>query len=554
MDTWELIKNKREELSELHARMDVDIGILTLPFVLKGFAEQLKDQPIPNSVSVTLNKAANFADDFIATLSTVTRQPVVEGLSGSRNHEIEDFATDLLYTIDEKQRRRGRGTSAIWLADQVSKRGPIGYKLSFDKGGNLIPKPIDMRWATWQEKGEGYKWIAYQMLRDADSIRGEYSDVKGANISLIPDGRELEVEDWWDDGRNELWAGGVKFCELENPYGFLPFCLEFPLTGTFIEDRGYLKYRWESIFALNRDLYPEWNRLASILQTMGVAILYPAVAETSPDGTVTDPYPYPGSVNPFRTGEEMKVLWTPEITNAFMTALQNLDRALQQGGIPDVSFGETNPDVTGIRYTQIWTSRLRRMNPRIECMSHMYSGLVKLAIKEILALIIKPKLGKSNKDYSDLPDPDTLNISFRLMPDDKVMEIVRLMQGKGMQGFMSLRDIYKDIIHHEDPDGAINRLYLEQAILADPITRYRELSRRARVEAKDDNKSPDEKKDLIENAKYFARMMVQAMKMQSMESQGQPVEQPKGQAAAMQAARGMLNSGNGQKQLPQRVI
>ncbi len=552
-DTLTLIKDKRTELSELHKRMDSTIGILTLPYVLKGFAEQLKEQPIPNSVSVTLNKASNYADYFVSTLASMTRQPVVEGKAPTINHDVEEFATDLLYTMGEKQRLRQRGTPEIWLADQVSKRGPIGYKLLFDKEGNLKPKPVDMRWACWQEKGEGYDWISYQMTRDAESVRREYEGVKGANIKLIPDGKDLDINEWWNNERWELWAGDKKFLEQENTLGFLPFCLEFPLVGTFIEDKGYLKWRYDDIFGLNRLLYPEWNRLASILQTMGVAVLYPALAEVIPDGQalVGGPYPYPGMVKPIRTGQEVKAVFTPEITKAFMTALKNISQALQEGGVSDAEFGETNPDVTGIRYTQISSVRARRMKPRIDAISQMYSGLVKLAMRELRQLKIKPKLGTNKKEYNNLPDPDELNISFRLMPDDKVMEVVRLMQGKGMDGFLSKQDIYKDILHHEDPDGALTNLYIEQAVLSDPITRYRELSRRAREKAK--KLTGEEKKDMIQNALYWADMMERAMQQQSTAQQG--VEQPKGQGQALQSVTGMMGKGgSGRKAASQEVI
>uniref|UniRef100_A0A6M3KPB7 Portal protein n=1 Tax=viral metagenome TaxID=1070528 RepID=A0A6M3KPB7_9ZZZZ len=554
MSTIEDIKKKRDELSELHSRMDTDRDIVTLlPFVLKGFAEHLKGETIPNSVSVTLNKAVVFADSFISTLSSAKRQCEVTGLSDTANHDVEQFANSLMYDIDQKQVKQGAGNTAVWFSQHISYRGLIGYQLNIerDKEDKKVaiyrPSPMDMRWATWQEGEEDYDWVSNHTRRDGIELYGKYKDKKGSKVNLInQDKKSMEVENWYSQDKHEVWADDALIFEEDNTYGFIPCVIIKPLTGIFIEDVGFLKYRYEGILGLNRLIYDEWNRLASILQTMAVAMLYPVLASETEDGApALKSYPYNGMLVPLKKGEKIYNILTPEISQAFLTALQNLDKALQQGGISDAELGDATMDRPGVWYTQQWTIRNRRMSPRMEAISQMYEEIVKLGIKEARVFNLKPKL--KGVLYDSLPDPDDIEIKYRVMVEDRVMDVVRAELGKAMQGFLPDEYILRDIMHAEDPDGIMNEMALQRAKAENPVVYYRDTSRRLRVLAKE--KYGQEKKNCIADAKMYGELMVQAMQQQAM--QGLPESSEKvgqtGQAAALQAITGMMKGGNGNK-------
>ncbi len=547
----QLIKDKKKELSDLHERMDIDRDIVTMsPYKMLGISDQFKDLEIPGTISVTMNKASVFAESYMSTLATVKRQAVVSGLSDTANHNCEEFIDDLFYTIDQEM---PFGNLALWFAQHVSLRGALGFMLELDREYNLKPTPIDMRWCTYQEAGKRYEWLSNHTVRDGDDLLHELEGKTGYNLSLIPEGsKDLEVENWWNEERSELWVKDQQVGEVENTYGEVPAVLVFPLTGLYIMDKGYSKHRSESIFWLNRELYDEWHRLASILQSMAIAIIKPPLGQEKDVGGA-DPYPPTGAVTAYGKGEVPKPVFTPDLTQAFITSYNNFNQAIQMGGISDADLGSAELDRPGIWYTQQFTIRGRRMSPRIDAISQMYSKIVQLALRELKTFKAAPKLGQRKKVYNNLPDPEEITVEFKLMTEDKVMDVVRRAEAVSMRGTLSHYDILKDILHHEDPDGVLNRIYLEQAIGENPIVRYREIARRLIVLAGD--KVGQEKEDILADAEVYADMMVDAIDNAEMvHAQGaEMVEQPKGQGQAVQAISGMIGN---QKQLaaPKGVV
>ncbi len=553
------INDKRNELADLHARMDLDRDIyMLLPYVMYGFSKQFKNEKVDDVITVTINRAAVFADAFIATLTGAIRQPHVERLSDTKNHDIEQFATDLLYTIDESMIANKKGNSAFWLSWHVSIRGIIGMGLFLrkleDGSYTFKPVPVDMRWCTWQDGEDGkYDWISCQTNMDSRALKSKYEKKKGVNANLIPDGKNLKVEDWWDEERNEVYVSEKKIYEAENTYGFLPYSLVFPICGAPIEDAGYIQNHWESILGLNRNLYPEFNRLASILQTIGASILFPPLKRTVVDPkSPTIDYPGGKSIVNLSQGETIDKIFTPEISQAFLQDIQMLSSALQQGGISDAELGDPGLDRSGIWFTQMNAIRQKRMLPRQNAISQMYCGLTKLAIRELKSTGQSTSMGVKKREYGALPDLDEFTIDYRMMIEDEVMDAVRATMSKGLEGTLSLYDRLKDILHHKDPDGAINRLMLERLIKENPIAYYRELSRRLVVEAKD--KFEQERKDILADAELCSDLMEAEI-----DRMGQPEpipgritkvsEAPKGQGQALQGLTGMLGS-QGTKQLP----
>ncbi len=556
----ELIKDKRQELKDLTDRMDVDRDIaLMSAYTLKGIAEQLKDEALPGSVSVTTNKAGVFYDSYKSTLSTMKRQCLVEGLSDEKNHKAEQFADDLLYTLDQSL----SVSLDLWFAEQICLRTGVGIKLQLDSERNFQPSLVDMRWCTYQEgRGRDYKWIADSTIRDGASIIEEYKNIKGVDLSIVPeDGKDLHFDDYWDGEKREVWVEERKLLTEENTYGCLPYVIVLPLIGTFIQDKGYIKHRYESIFWLNRNLYDEWHRLASLLQSMGIKNYKQPFAQEKEDPVVSDPYPdVAGQNQAYRKGEIPQPIEQPDLSRAFLQSWSNLNNMLEMGGQSDAEMGLSNLDRPGIWYTQVSAIRIRRIMPRINAISMMYSKIVQLAIKELKTIKGKPKLGRKKMVYAELPDLDDITIDYRLMPDDKVMRVVNEARSMQLVGSLSLYDRLKDVIQHEDPDGAIDRLRAEEAERANPIIFYYNMSKRLLDVAK--TKTGDEKKEYQTKAKYMADMMkleIRKAKLQELaltrggQAQPQKEEAQKGNSGGMLAISGMLGSGGGGKKPAEEV-
>ena len=87
-------------------------------------------------------------------------------------------------------------------------------------------------------------------------------------MSSLP--KLARVDDFWDDEKEVIYINKTKIDEKENTMGFPPFVIQKSGAGSMLMDEGYLKYTGESVFAPNRSLYPELNRLATILQTLNM--------------------------------------------------------------------------------------------------------------------------------------------------------------------------------------------------------------------------------------------------------------------------------------------
>jgi hypothetical protein len=547
-DTLKLITDRESELGGLYARMDKDRDAVRLKkYVLTGF-DLYKDKEIPRTVSVTMNEPAVFADAISSILQGAKSQTTVEGLSDKANKVVENFINDCLYTIDQQLRRRRIASLRAWLSDQVCIRGPICSRVTFKANGLPNCVPIDTRNYSFVD-GE---WGCNRTFRKRSELAKEdwYADARlpvGENI-------KVEVRDYWDTKVNEIWIDKAKVFDQENVYRVVPDILNVPRAGFYMQDEDYEQYWAESIFFLVRDLYPEWNRLMSIQQTKALEWVKPPYAHQVKDLTQAQPQDYPhkiGTNTPYAEGEEPHLLQTNDETRAFQGAEQGMSNAIHKGSanITDLA------DIGGMRNAAWITGQTEIRNkillPRTECIQSFYQDFAYLLIKEYQAhdFAESPKLGrrenKNSYSASDLGDPDTCTIEFRIMPDNTRQKLANYTVGIALRGTLSEDTIIRDIYQCDDPDGEIDKLRAEEARKSNPIIFYYDMSYSLCDVAK--NKTGDDKKRLLRKAKLAADSMVDAIKKQKMSSVDQPGTQqmqlPKANGQAMLAMPSLVGGG-----------
>jgi len=555
-DTLSLIKDKETENFEIDKRQDTDRDLVLLVWGgLKGISEQFKNVEMPGTVSVAMNKAGVYADAFISVLSSLTRQCVIEGeITETQKNLTEDFLDSLIYSINQSLIARRVGSLGLLLAQHMSIRRGVGAKLNFDEDGKPEYTPCDMRWCPFQEDGKGgFEWVANHTRQTGSFFKARFSDWEGANIDLIPDGsRVLDMYDFENGKVNEIWIDKKKIAEQGNPFGFPRYVITEPMTGYYLYDEGSSKWRAESILALNRNLYPEWNRLSSIVQTGAIDYIKPPYVHEKDNPTKPGiGYPgIPGEVTDIEKGEKIYPLLKPDLTQVFMTALTNLSQALQQGGISDAELGDVSINQTAIWITSQESIRRRRMNPRIDCISQYYTQLSSLALKEfkMLEFTGTPRFGKGGKgkEFSpdSLPDPGDITIEYRLMYDNPVLNMARRAEAVAMKGVLSDYDILKDVMMHKDPDGGMDRMRRQQAEQASPVAFWLNTAHRLIDVA--DKTIGEDKEQIYREAKVAADTMVNTMLNQGNpeQSTANPVQQ-KGNSQALLALPGIMG---GQKQ------
>jgi hypothetical protein len=541
-----LIKDKESEFNELYSRMDRDREAVHLEkYVLTGF-DQYKNKEIPRTVSVTMNEPAVFANGVISVLQGAKRQTSIEGLPDSQSKKVENFIDDCLYSADEKLRKRRIAGLWAWACNHVALRGPIGVRWTFNPDGSPNCLPLDMRYCPFEDDVNGLAWAANHTRRNARVIRAEYGSLEG----IPSDGQNIDVYDYWDRQKNVVLVSGTEVLNQPNPYGCVPFVIQFPPAGDYLLDDGYLVHWAESIFFLVRDLYPEWNRLMSIQQTKALEWVKPPYVHPVKDGE-SEPQEYPhkiGTNTAYPEGEEPHILDSQDETRAFQGAEIGISGALHKGSANIIDLADT----AGIRnaswITEQTEIRDKILTPRTQALEMFYQQLGVLIIKEYQAhQFLKPvPLGKAvnRRVYNpaELGNPESYTIEFRYMPDNARQKLANYTVGLALRGTLSEDTIIRDIYQCDDPDGEIDKLRAEEARQANPIIFYYDLSARLIDVAK--TKSGEDKKRFLRQARIMADSMVDAIKKQKMSNVDQPaapetgtgqLQDPKGNPQALMA-------------------
>jgi hypothetical protein len=434
-----------------------------------------------------------FANAIISDLMTAKWQTVVEGdkLTDRQTHIIESFLDDNYAQVDEDLAQKfGMAGLYNWLCNHVCIRSLIGARWILIIEGDkykLDCLPVDMRWCPFEYGNNGLEWAANITYRSKRAIESEYPGV------TVAGSKDIEVRDYWDSEKNEVYIDKNLVKKQKNPFGFVPFVIVMPPAGFMLRDKGYIEHEAEDLFFLNRGLYDEQNRTASIAQTRAFELIAPRYEQVKEDGTPPVPVPQIGEVQSIAPGEEHRLLQQPDITNAFQVARLDIDDAIQQGGINKAELGNPNLNRTAVWLTEQQEIRNKLIKPRLEALAMFYQQSSRMIINEYIQQSktrenTKLLIGKAGRrkqySYTDLGDPDSYNISYQFMLKSRKMEIANLAMANAARGTMPLINILKDILQVEDPDGMLREIEIEEARKADPAIALFEMALRYAQEAK----------------------------------------------------------------------
>jgi hypothetical protein len=537
MDNYQLVQDKKDELSGMYDRMDRDrLAFKLNKYTLTGF-DQFKDKEIPRTVSVTMNDARVYANAIIAVLQGAKRQTSVEGVSDTQAKLIENFIDDCMYTADQ-QLRHLRKINSLWdfICWHVAITGPIGAQITFDQNGRPQVVPFDMRWCPHEPTA----WYAPLTRRSNRSLRAEYKDIKGFDQSKIPDDNtEVEFTNFWDGKINEWYIDDKKIFEQENIYKTLPSVIEYPSAGSYDLDKGYIAYWAESIFESVRDLYPSWNQLMSVNQTIALSIVKPPYVHQANE--VSPPQPYPDQIatnTPYAKDEKPELLQRPDLPRAFQSAVAGISDALHKGSPSMIDLADTAGVRNASWITEQTEVRDRITVPRTSCLQNFMSDFYTLACKlyQTQKFIDPAPLGRKgvNKQYdpASLGDPDNYTIEAKYMPENKRQNLANYAVAKAMEGILSKDTIVREIVQSDDPDGELDKLALEEAEQSNPIIFY--YNKAARMIDVAQTHSGDEKYRILRQAKVMADSMVKAIKDSKMTQSQQGTQQLQTQRGSSQ--------------------
>jgi len=476
-----LIEDKRTELknSGLWGRMDAD---RELAEGKKFTLYDVDNKEVPNAISMTLNDPGVFATNVESNLNNATEQVIVE--SDDKNLDtayIEDLVKAAFATasrrlvsagkfplnpfIDQQMTRRGRGYAVVLF--RMSKKG---------KERTLICDitPWDSRFVFGRLGQDGFDWAAYETYRTKGSLRVEYPK---ADIPAGEDSEDIKVWNCFDKHENSIWADEQKVFYQPHHYGRVPVCGQIVPMGSMMADKESRAAQGESIFFLIRDLIPELNRLASIMQSLNQKELDHALLWLTKEGLGAKPPRHrdltkPGKVVSADIGGGVQPVNFGDLKRHAWLLHSMIETRIQRGSLSNLDLGIMgNQPWSAVSLIEIGEGRDQVFLPRLGARGLLNQQIANMIIEQIqmtgaTSVEIGTKGHKRTFDVSKLKGE--YEIFFKYFVKSPKVDAARFAMATAAEGRIPDRAILRDILQREDPEEDERWLAWEEAAMLSP--------------------------------------------------------------------------------------
>lgn len=477
-----LIKEKEVDFSKLFARMDTDKSLYYLEqFILKDE----HNRKVPGVNNLTLNDPRTFADRAIAAIAGADMQVVIEGdgLSDKATTYTEHFLADIFSLADERIAAKGLGSLYQFLSGQSCLRGHIAARcLMRVDGDEFIPDilPCDTRFLTYERDEDGLSWASYKTTRSKAQVQSKY----GIGTTK----KNAEVQDFWDKEKNIVGVGGREAKTQEHDLGCTPFIIEQVMAGAVLLDNDFVEHNGESIYAADRALYPELNRVATILHTLNMMSFKAPMQKQYKDpnaATRPDLPPYGvGAVIPVAEGELYLPMPIQDIRAATRLLYAMLDARIQRGSLPAVDYGNLTFPLSAVAISSLTESKDQIYLPRFQALALFYRALAKMVIKQYIEGGIDAEIATGGHKAKYSPDKleGDYSISFKFYNISPEQNIANYSVASAARPYVSEDTIKRDILKLEDPDGEKSKRLSEMADKVVPALALYKMAK-AKIEA-----------------------------------------------------------------------
>jgi len=458
-DYKKLVKEQKNELQELHSRMDTDAGLADLgSYTL----QDVNKKNVPRAISVTLNDAKVFAWTVESSLGRASEQVIVETDDKKLDTAyIEDAVKASLAAASDRLTNRGDWPLNPFFDQQTCRRGRAAARCLFridkeiDKEGVLIPDIVywDTRYMYYGMGNDGFAWAAYEMERSKGDIEVDYPD---ATVS----GKAATVLDIWAPDHNEVYIDDKKIKEEPNPYGYVPVCFQMVPLGSMLADKGAIKYRGESIFFLIRDLLPELNRLVSLIQSLNQKELEHALQWASEGGQTATPPKYadadsPGTVLSVDKGGGLSPVPYGYLRQQAWLLHSMIETRIQRGSLSNFEYGTFTQPMSAVALITVGEGRDQVFLPRLGTRGLLNQQLAYMLIDQLIKteqskIEIGPRGHKRVFDIRKLQGE--YSIEFTYFVTSPKIDAARFSMASAARGMIPDKAIRRDILQREDPD------------------------------------------------------------------------------------------------------
>jgi len=477
-DLKKRIDAKEPEFAGLVGRMksDEDLYFMT-PYKLSDF----DGNPLPKVVSTTLNDPGTFAHRAIAILSSADPQVVVESdiREASQEQSVEEFIPALEYETDAMMSNRVMGMSFPFFCEQACIRGWLAGSclLRMGKNGELIPdrRPLDSKFVRYETGIDGLEWASYTTYRSPLRIKQEYGHDVGSD-------KDTEVLDIYSRKKNEVYIGGKKIKTQANPYkdengqGYVPLVIQPIPAGSMLSGPDMKVHQGESIFSLDRDLYPKMNEMASVLENLTMASFFSARQYASDAGEKAEAAAIPpwglGVVISVEKQGGYSLIPVADIRNATRLLYSIYENRIQRGSLPNIDYGNLTFPLSAVAISRLTESKDMIFVPRLQGLAMFYQQWDKMAIRQYIQLGKNLKMGEegTRKVFPAAGLKGEYSIKrkyYALNPEQDIANIAQAVQIP--EDLISRHTVRRTIIKMRDPDGEEDLIGMEKARKIDPV-------------------------------------------------------------------------------------
>lgn len=546
---------KRETLKPITDRQDVDEAL----YFLKPYKMMLLDKPteeMPDVANVTLNDCLLYVVKTISILSGATMQAVIEGrkLPPKQATLIEEFLELLYYMIDEWLEKKGIWGLGAFTDEQIMVRGHVAARpcLRIGEGGLLVPDvtPLDTRFFAPELGENGMVWAAPWFIQSKEELEREYNK-PGDTLPNI-EGSDNEVVDHWNSEWNTNFVNKEVARRNPNTYGYPPFVYSVVHAGSMFYSKDAVEHRGESILWANRELWPEKNRTATILQTINVNALFAALQlETSKPGQAKKPTKSPykqRTVHAVEMGGGFKAMPVSDIKRATTLFYSIMESDLQRGSLAAIDYGTLTFPLSSLAMAKLMGSRNDIFVPRVNTKAMFYQALSRMIINQCIALdqpiIVGPTGSENEYKPEDLKGDYT--IKYRFFTESAEEKVANFAIAKDASSFYCRDTVRKEFLHDKDPDGEEVKFISQQAENVDEVLflfrRAAKLLEPAKQGEKVPLKNQLEAKTIWLRIRTIIRQRKAMGKLSPLESDGFPAVQAQAQKEPVGA---LTNEGGG---------
>ena len=465
-----LVKEKKAEHSLLDARMRRDADLLYLQkYVLKDAL----GTAVPDIVNLTLNRPATFAAYIISALGRTNQQTIVESEDATIDaHKIEEFQDAAFAAADNLlQRLPGQASLGPFADTQLCIRGRTARRVLFRVvDGEVVPEitPWDGRYTFYEMGKDGLKWAAYETTRSKAQLELEY------NITIKDS--KAQVLDVWDSKGNEVWVGNKKVLEQPHSYGETPVVVSVVSLGygNILLDANRIEHEGESIFFLIRDIVPELNRLASILQTLNMKAVKPPMVQTRKGGGEPSEYEDAtglASITAMDVGENITPINYGDARQAAQMLYAIMERAMDQGSLSSIDLGSLQFPLSAVALVELGEGRDQIFLPRLQAKSLLNKMTAEMFTRQVLQIGGTVELGTPGhkRSFSTKKLQGEYTTSYKFFAKSPKTDIARMSVAAIAERWYDLETILTEVLQVEDPKKIMRKRYVFLAEKVDPL-------------------------------------------------------------------------------------